>query len=393
VAKESLSQVTFSENLLETAANIAIAMETDGHRADIVMMKAARAHAALEGRSRVTMDDLQLAARLVLPHRIKKSPLHRADLNEDKLKEIIDQSVAIETSGGDWSPVHRNPPKAVSGAQSYDSPIDSITHLCTSSKRVTPHLPWYRLMTGTHPGRRFLIADLQKNGTVQGSRLPRMGELMKDLSIIGTLRAAAPHQKKRNGQGILDIRSTDLRLRKRSRKTGLSLMLILDSSASMRTNDMMSVTKGIVETMCRDIYLKRDKLGIITFRNTRAEVILPLSQNPGDALVEIERLPVGGRTPLAAGLDLGIRLLVQERRKNPETVPLMLIFSDGRPNVSCFGGDPLQEAFFFAREVKHQGIQAILVDTQFNPMSIGYGYEITQCMSGTYLTMDRLCHK
>jgi magnesium chelatase subunit D len=161
----------------------------------------------------------------------------------------------------------------------------------------------------------------------------------------------------------------------------------------MRTNDMMSVTKGIVEAMCRDIYLKRDKLGIITFRNTRAEVILPLSQNPGDALVEIERLPVGGRTPLAAGLDLGIRLLVQEKRKNPETLPLMLIFSDGRPNVSCFGGDPLQEAFFFAREVKHQGIEAILVDTHFNPMSIGYGYEITQRMSGTYLTMDQLCRK
>jgi magnesium chelatase subunit D len=392
-AKESLSRVTFSENLLETAAKIAMAMEADGHRADIVMMKAARAHAVLEGRLRVSMEDLQLAARLVLPHRMKKSPLHRTDLNEDRLREVIEQSVSIENPGGDWSPVHQNSPKAASMAKSYNAPIDSVTHLCTGIKRLNPHLPWYKLMTGTHPGRRFAIADLQKNGTVQGSRLPRMGELMQDFSFVGTLRAAAPHQKRRNGQGILNIRGADLRLRKRSRKTGLSLVLILDSSASMRTNDMMSVTKGIVEAMCRDIYLKRDKLGIITFRNTRAEVILPLSQNPGDALVEIERLPVGGRTPLAAGLDLGIRLLVQEKRKNPETLPLMLIFSDGRPNVSCFGGDPLQEAFFFAREVKHQGIEAILVDTHFNPMSIGYGYEITQRMSGTYLTMDQLCRK
>jgi len=93
---------------------------------------------------------------------------------------------------------------------------------------------------------------------------------------------------------------------------------------------------------------------------------------------------------LAAGLELGTRLLVQEKRKNPETVPVILLFSDGRPNVSSFGRDPLEETLFYAREVKRQGIQAILVDTEFNPMATGYGYEIAQRMAATYLTMDRL---
>jgi magnesium chelatase subunit D len=255
---------------------------------------------------------------------------------------------------------------------------------------LRPEIPWYKIMAGTHPGRRFVIPDPQRGGAIQGSRMPRPGDPLGDLSIIGTLRAAAPRQSSRDGSGPLHILADDLRLRKRSRKTGLSLMMIVDSSASMRTNDRMSVTKGIIEALFHDLYLRRDKLGIITFRHTRAEVILPLSLNIRDALEGIELLPVGGRTPLAAGLDLGIRMLTQERRKNPETLPVMLLFSDGRPNVSSFGGDPLAEALFYASEVKRQGIQAIMVDTEFNPMAVGYGYEITQRMAGTYLTMDRL---
>jgi len=392
-AKSSLARVAFSEAILETAAKLAMAMETDGHRADIVMMKTARANAALEGRGRVTAEDLQLAARLTLPHRIKKSPLRKAELNQEKLQEILSQTSSPEGAEEEWSPIHQNPPKAVSKTRSYQSPIDSVTHLCTGSRMLRPDIPWYKLMAGTHPGRRFAVPDLQRGGTVHGSRLPRPGDPLDDLSIVATLRAAAPRQSQQQGRPNLRILADDLRLRKRSRKTGLSLMMIVDSSASMRTNDRMSITKGIIEALFQDLYLRRDKLGIITFRHTSAEVILPLSQNIRDAVDGIERLPVGGRTPLAAGLDLGIRLLTQEKRKNPETLPVMLIFSDGRPNISCFGGDPLEEALFYAEEVRRQSIQAILVDTEFNPMAVGYGYEITQRMAGTYLTMDQLVRK
>jgi magnesium chelatase subunit D len=159
----------------------------------------------------------------------------------------------------------------------------------------------------------------------------------------------------------------------------------------MRTNDRMSVTKGVIEALLQDLYFHRDKLGIITFRHTVAEVIQPLTHNLRDAADGIERLPVGGRTPLAAGLELGIRLLSQEKRKNAETLPALLLLSDGHPNVSCFGQDPLDETFFYARDVKRRGIQAIFVDTETNPTAMGYGYEIAARMDATYLPLDRLC--
>jgi len=389
-ARNGRGRIAFTEELLDTAAKICIALETDGHRGDIAMMKASRANAAFEGRSRVTMEDLQLAARLVLPHRIKKTPLQKGELDRKKLDELFERHAAADAPGEAWVPVHQNRPRPSSDKRTYKSPVDCVTHLCPGTATLHPSIPWHRIVPGNHPGRRFVLSTPRKTGTVQGSRLPGAMDRPDDLSLIATLRAAAPFQQARGRNGELKIRIEDLRLRKRSRKTGLAMMMIVDSSASMRTNDRMSVTKGVVEALLQDVYLHRDKLGIITFRHTDAEIVLPLSNNLRNAARSIETLPVGGRTPLAAGIQLGTRLLLQEKRKNPESLPMILLFSDGRPNVSCFGDDPLHETLFYAREVKRQGIQAIWIDTEFNPMACGYGYEISQRMAATYLTMDQL---
>jgi magnesium chelatase subunit D len=390
-ARTALNHIAFTEGLLETAARLSVSMDTDGHRADIAMMKAARANAALHGRVRVAREDLELAAILVLGHRIKKTPLQKAELDQEKIKTILDQQDVAETAGEEWVPIYQNEPKKRSAnPRTYKSPVGCVTHLCSGTRLTQAHLPWKRLAVGSNPGRRFTLPDTRRGGSTHGCRYPHPGEDSDDLSIIGTLRAAAPYQRARGANGSLQVRWDDLRLRKRSRKTSLALVMIVDSSASMRTNDRMSVAKGIIAALLQDLYLHRDKLGIITFRHTAAEVIQPLTHNLRDASEGIERLPVGGRTPLAAGLELGIRLLSQEQRKNADTLPALLLFSDGRPNVSCFGQDPLDETFFYAREIKRRSIQAIFVDTETNPTAMGYGYEIAARMDAAYLPLDRL---
>jgi magnesium chelatase subunit D len=392
-ARSALQTIAFGEAILETAAKLAVAMETDGHRADITMMKAARAIAALDGRPAVAIEDLQLAAKLALPHRVKKSPLKKGELNQDKIEEILSESSSSGTADDTWTPVHKNNPKQTLKTNNYKSPVSCSTHLCSGRSLVRPHMPWSLIIPGSHSGRRFVLPNPRKGGITQGSRLVHSGDPLEDISLIGTLRSAAPYQMARGRNGSLKLSRDDLRLRKRSRKTGLSLMMLVDSSSSMRTNDRMTTTKGVMEALLQDLYLRRDKLGIISFRHTDAEVVLPLTHNIRDAARGIEALTVGGRTPLAAGLQLAVRLLVQEKRKNPETLPVMLLFSDGRPNVSCFGGDPLDETLYYATEIKRQEIQAIWVDTEFDPMATGYGFEIARQMSACYTTMDRLYEK
>ncbi|MCX7911401.1 MAG: AAA family ATPase [Dehalococcoidales bacterium] len=87
-AKDLLKEVHCADDMLNLAARIAIRLEVDGHRADITMIKTAMAHAALEGRREVTEDDLITAARLCLPHRMRRRPFDEG-LNPDEIEKII----------------------------------------------------------------------------------------------------------------------------------------------------------------------------------------------------------------------------------------------------------------------------------------------------------------
>ena len=63
----------------------------DGHRADLVILKAARAQAAFEGRTKINDHDIALAAELALPHRIKRTPFQQAEMTTEQLQERIEQ--------------------------------------------------------------------------------------------------------------------------------------------------------------------------------------------------------------------------------------------------------------------------------------------------------------
>ena len=88
-ARELLPQVQVSGNLLELAAQIGIAYGTDGHRADIGMIKTAKALAALDGRKRARKEDLERAARYVLPHRMRKNPLDTGEMDPEPMERIL----------------------------------------------------------------------------------------------------------------------------------------------------------------------------------------------------------------------------------------------------------------------------------------------------------------
>lgn len=393
-ARNILDQVLVDDEVVSLATKISVAMETDGHRAEITIIKAARANASFEGRTAILPEDIYMAARLSLAHRVKKNPLEKKELDEGKIREILDEhkEKTQESINEEWKPNYENPhPREIKDKASYSSPLSCVTHQCKGrTPLLKPILPFHRLIPGTHPGRRFPLPSNGRTGFSLGSKLPSSCEVFHDISFIGTLRAAAPYQKTRSNNGHIVIRSEDIRLKKRFRKTGLTVMLIVDSSASMRTNDCMTTTKGIIQALLRDLYLKRDKIGIITFRHTTAEVILPITTNMHDAGSRIENIPVGGRTPLALGMKLALKLLNQEKYKNPEAAPVIVLFSDGRPNISSFGKDPIDEALDLAREIQKQNIQAIFVDTEQNPMAMGYGYLIAEKMGAIYLPIDRL---
>jgi Mg-chelatase subunit ChlI len=90
-ARELVDEVRYTSRDLLTIAGLTTSLKVDGHRADLVILKAARAQAALEGRLSLTDHDIALAAELALPHRLKHGPLQQVEANLFNLDEQIDQ--------------------------------------------------------------------------------------------------------------------------------------------------------------------------------------------------------------------------------------------------------------------------------------------------------------
>jgi Mg-chelatase subunit ChlI len=99
--RDLLPEVEYSSKNLVDIARLSASLHVDGHRADLVILKTARAHAAFEGRTAITGRDIALAAELAYPHRLKKGPFQQADISAEEFREKIDQlkGASLESEG------------------------------------------------------------------------------------------------------------------------------------------------------------------------------------------------------------------------------------------------------------------------------------------------------
>lgn len=88
-AQAQLPHITWSEQCLELTAKISLSLDVDGHRADITMLKTAMTNAAFQGRMHITRDDLLIAARLALPHRMRRSPFEEGTVDLEQIEQMV----------------------------------------------------------------------------------------------------------------------------------------------------------------------------------------------------------------------------------------------------------------------------------------------------------------
>jgi len=97
-ARQLVNHVTYSRHDLSTIATLTGSLNVDGHRADLVILKAARAHAALEGQTAIQDRDILLAAELALPHRLKRQPFQKTESNVSDLENQLEAARAESDS-------------------------------------------------------------------------------------------------------------------------------------------------------------------------------------------------------------------------------------------------------------------------------------------------------
>ena len=88
-SKKRLNNIKCSDEIYELAAKISIALNVDGHRADIAVVKTAMTIAAFENREEVIKEDILRAAVLALPHRMRKTPFEDGILDEEQIEKLV----------------------------------------------------------------------------------------------------------------------------------------------------------------------------------------------------------------------------------------------------------------------------------------------------------------
>jgi magnesium chelatase subunit D len=188
---------------------------------------------------------------------------------------------------------------------------------------------------------------------------------VNDLAIDATVRAAAPMQKDR---GRLDgerlkLERPDLRQKVRERKVGNLIVFVVDASASMDAEQRMAATKGAILSLLQDAYVRRDRVAVVIFKNRTAEVVLRPTSSVSLARRRLEKLSVGGTTPLTHGLMAGYKVVKTELLRDPTIRPLLVLISDGRGNISMFKEEPLVEAQKVAALIDSEDIDALVIDS------------------------------
>ena len=428
---EAIDRVALPESFLHDICELAMGFGIVSLRATGYAARLACVLAVLKGEDQVSADDLGRAARLVLTPRAKSlpslqeppssaepsaTPASEPELNEPsepstpaQPPEDHDKELA-NASGADTTPledpaIDSSDPSAPTDSSSTD--VRALeTRILESALATLPlglltQLTQGQSLTNKSAGGR--MGQVQK-GSQKGRPLPAMKGLPqngKRLHVLATLRHAAPRQKIRaqglasappaslqraNGPERLHIRSEDFHVQRFAQKSESCIIFCIDASGSAAL-ERLAEAKGAVELLLKDSYARRDHICVISFRDKRAQLQLPVTRSLVRAKRELQALPGGGGTPLASALRLAMETSLQARQRG--MTPTVVVLSDGRANVTLEGegSRPVAKAqsLWWAKQCRAQALHAIWLDTSARPDP--QGQDIARAMGANYVPL------
>jgi magnesium chelatase subunit D len=391
-AREGLARVRITDDIVEGLCAASIALGIASVRAPMLACRAARAVAALDGRDEVSAQDAALASGLVLAPRATQLPA----------SEAADEAGADEPPGPDESAQQPAPNENETDTQAPEAGQGELNEVVLEAALAA--LPPGLLATlalGSAKTRRGPTA-----GRVGASRLGssrgrpvgvRRGEPQGGarLNVIETLRAAAPWQALRRREAHAAGRSTgqriqvlreDFRVWRFKQRSETTTVFVVDASGSAALQ-RLAETKGAVELLLADCYVRRDSVAVIAFRGTAAELLLPPTRSLVRAKRSLAGLPGGGGTPLAAGIASAHTLAEAIARRG--ATPVIVLLTDGRANIARDGtpgrARANDDALAAARLLGLDGFSSLLLDT--SPQAQESARLLAQAMGARYLPL------
>ncbi|MBL6079114.1 magnesium chelatase subunit D [Belnapia sp. T18] len=365
-ARALLPRILAGPDVLEALCATAAALGIDSLRPPLLALRLARAAAALAGREAVAEEDAALAARLVLGPRATQAP------------------AAPEPEAPP------PPPETAEDQPPQPSPEQMGEILLAAVEAAIPAGLLDQLRLAPARTRTPGTSGTRRASPLRGRPIgSRPGELRGGarLALVDTLRAAAPWQRLRGGGSPrLRIAREDIRIRRFQQRSETATLFLVDASGSAALH-RLAEAKGAVELLLAECYVRRDRVALLAFRGTGAELLLPPTHSLVRARRSLAALPGGGGTPIASALDGALALADAIQRRGQ--TPLLVLLTDGRANIARDGRPgrerAMAEALEAARALRAARIAALLVDTSPRPQEAGRS--LAAALGGRYIPL------
>jgi magnesium chelatase subunit D len=362
-ARDLLPRVSIADPMLAMISDIALELGVPGHRADIAACRAARALAAVEGSELVDENHVREAAVMAFLHRLRKNPFDDGE-GMERLERVIAKkgrliSVAAEQSPGSEAEAQTAAVGRERGGCEEDAKAGKEGLVSRMPGLEGEAVKAWRAVNG----RRSLTLTESGEGKRAGQRIPDPGEALRpgSLALDATLRAAAARSAA--GGKPFAVEKQDMRKAIRKRKGGNLILFILDASASMGCDERIECTREAACELLVDAYQKRDRVGLITFRDARAQLVLSPTSSLQLARMRLKEMGTGGATPLNHGLALALETAKRELARNPGINPLLVLITDGYGNVAYASKDPAKESTLIAARIRQERLKSVVFDT------------------------------
>lgn len=441
-ARRLLPRVEIAPDIIAALCATGMSLGAGSPRVSQLAVNAAKAAAALDGRTVVTIDDATTAGRLVFAPRATQLPAPR----EAAANAASDDGSRDATTppGGEQQGAHSPPPATLDGADQgaqvpppeagaqgsaappsapapteteppgpapRDTPAvdrdkaaaviemsqDEIEEIVLAATRAAIPNGLLASLRAAAPIRGGSGAAGRAGAARQGGARGRpygvrsgMPQGSSRLNVMETLRAAAPWQRLRGRMSANDVRvridPSDFRITHYRQRSQTLTIFAVDASGSAALN-RLAEAKGAVELLLADCYVRRDQVAVVTFRGRAAEILLAPTRSLVRAKRGLAGLPGGGGTPLAAGIQTAMLLADQARRRGD--TPTLVILTDGRANVarSGVGGRDAAhaDAMQAARRLRQSQFAVLFVDTSPRPTPLAQ--TLASAMGARYIPL------
>ena len=352
--------VAVPDAVLAVASRVAVAVGAEGLRADLMLCRAAAAHAGWDGRGAADEADLRRVAPFVLAHRRRRTPFDEPGITPDELDDAFEPPAPPETSHDAGSGAREEVIAPDPGGIAPPRPPGA------SPSRTTGKGPRAQTTTGRHV-RDVPATEASTSFAVAASAV-----------AVATRRAIDPDATPA---------AEDLREAVREERAGNLVVLVVDASGSMGAQRRIAAAKSVAIELLADAYRRRDRVALVTFRGDGAEVVLRPTGSIEVARARLVDVPVGGATPLAPALDAALTL-AEGARRDGRLEPIVVVVTDGR--ATSGGTDPVAAAHEAADRIAAAAVPALVVDAETGIPRLGLAGELARRLGARCVPLDEL---